>query len=148
MALLKRPLDEPWQEFQPAIRRLLYRHFYPSAQESARAHTESAAFIAELTAELTGKEQVVSFVEGLWHTASALRLSESADRAEGLRSFVSHLAGMLQKPYAYSAADLPTYAAQRIRGDAELQDAIADLDGLADEITDIVMTGEYDYGHG
>ena len=132
MALLRRPLDEPWQEFQPAIRRLLYRHFYPSPRESARAHAEAVHFIAELTTELRGKEQVVSFVEGLWHKASALRLSGAEEQAGQLRSFVSSRAGTLQKPSAYSAADLPSYAAQRIRGDAELQEAIADLNGLVD----------------
>jgi len=142
MALLKRPLDEPWQEFQWAIRRLLYRHFYVSAEESARAHAEAADFIAELTIELRGKEQVVSFVEGLWHTASALRLRGSGDIAEQLRNFVRTGAGMLRKSYAYSAIDLPSYAAQRIRGDAELQDTIGDLNGLADELINIVMTGE------
>ena len=142
MALLKRPLDEPWQEFQPAIRRLLYRHFYAAPHDRAAAHAEAADFVADLTIELTGKEQVVSFVEGLWQTASALRLNGSKHRREELRDFVRTSLGQLRKQPAFLAADLASYTVKRIRNDAELQDAIGDLDGLTDQLIDLAMTGE------
>src|SRR5262249_55021997 len=35
-ALLTRPLNEPWQEIHPTIRRLLYRYFYRSSEHRAQ----------------------------------------------------------------------------------------------------------------
>jgi transcriptional regulator with XRE-family HTH domain len=134
MALSARPLDEPWQEFHPAIRRLLYRYFYPSDAQRAEAHQEASAFLKVWEASQSGKDQVVGLVEGLWHNAAALRLRNSSDIEGALRGSVRELGDELHDSRSYTVQDLRHYAAERIIGDTEFQESLSGNAGLADEL--------------
>ena len=132
MALLRRPLDEPWQETHPALRRLLFRYFYPPEQR-ASAHRAARDFSKDWAAEVPGKEQVIGMVESIWHEAARLRLSGSAAINDHLIQFVQDLsadirphpdAGTELRPYAET--ELRHYAVQRMRSDDELQREVAD----------------------
>ena len=138
MTLLTRPLDEPWQEFHPAIRRLLYRHFYPSDKRRAMGHEQARSFITMWAGRQSGKDQVVGLIEGLWHSAAALRLEPSASVSEKLLTNAEELGNALRASDSYSANDLRSYAAERIIGDAELQESMSDFDGLADRLIRVV----------
>jgi transcriptional regulator with XRE-family HTH domain len=138
MTLLARPLDEPWQEFHPAIRKLLYRHFYPSDEQRAAAHQEARAFITMWAERQSGKDQVIGLIEGLWHDAAALRLDQCPSVSEKLLRRARELRDALRASESYTANDLRSYAAERIIGDAELQGSISDIDGLADQLIRVV----------
>ncbi|MGH3631285.1 MAG: toll/interleukin-1 receptor domain-containing protein, partial [Sciscionella sp.] len=45
-ALLIRPLDEPWQQINSAIRRLLYNYFYDSPAKRSEVHRDALSFVA------------------------------------------------------------------------------------------------------
>jgi hypothetical protein len=124
MALLRQPLDEPWQELHPVVRRLLYRHFYLPA-DRADAHRRARDFSRKWAGELTGKEQIVGMVEAIWHEAAKLRAEESDTVGGGsLTSFARDLSLEI-KPSLYRQAELRDYAAERIRNDDELRREVA-----------------------
>lgn len=132
MALLKRPDDDLPQKFHPAIRKLLFRHYYPSPDRRAAAHWEALAYTAKWAVEQPGKERVVGRVEELWHTASALRLEEAPDLRERLLAAARETGTGLDMTGAYSLSDLSAFAARHIEHDAEFQGAIADTVLAAD----------------
>ena len=137
-ALLQRPLDEPWQELHPAIRRLLYRYYYKSDKQRADAHREAQKFVQVWANKQPGKEQVIGLVEGLWHEASFLRLTRSAEMASSLSESASKLSQALRPSAAYTVAELRAYAANRIMQDEEFQEAVDNIAGLADRLAEIV----------
>jgi hypothetical protein len=125
-ALLSRPLNEPWQEIPAAIRRLLYRYYYPSERERADAHREARSFVEVWADRQQGKEQVVGLVECLWHEAAVLRLARpSGLEADLIRSAGTLSLGLKPSP-AYTEAELREYAAERMRNDDEFQDVVDD----------------------
>lgn len=138
MTLLTRPLAQLWQKFHPAIRRLLFRHFYPTAKQRDAAHVNASIFMTQWAAAQTGTDQVAGLVESLWHNVEALRLEGGVRVREKLRKNAGELAGALRESSSYSVSDLRSYAASRIISDVELQEAIGDYDGIADELADIV----------
>jgi len=137
-ALLARPLPQPWREFHPAIRRLLFRHFYGHAADGAAAHREAADFMGVWSASQTGRDQVMGLVEGLWHTAAALRLADKRSSAVGaaLSTGVAELARSLKDTLGFSADELREYAAGQILSDAELRESVDDDSGLIDELVE------------
>jgi transcriptional regulator with XRE-family HTH domain len=139
MTLLKKPLDELWQAFHPAIRKLLFRYFYRSDKQRAAAHRDAQEFVTKWADEQPPKEQVIGRIEGLWHTVSALRLSGTADVREQLIAAAKQAGAGLRESEIYTLSDLSAYAADRIARDAELLAALADIDGLAAEFNDTVM---------
>lgn len=143
-SLLARPMDEPWQEFHPAIRRLLFRYFHSSAGEGAAAHREAASFMAVWATSQSGTDQVMGLVEGLWHAAAALCLEgeQPSQVREKLRTNAAEFAGVLKPSTTYSVYELREYAASRIAADVELQETIEPVDGLADELIEIVKAQE------
>ena len=142
--LLARPLDEPWQAFHPAIRRLLFRYFYPSAKQRAVAHREAASFMTEWSASQSERDQVPGLVEGLWQTAEEFRLDgESSARVrDKLRKNTVEFAGAVRASPAFSAYELREYAAARIIADEELQESMAGIDGLLDELIEVLKGRE------
>jgi len=133
MALLRRPLDEPWQELHPVVRRLLYRHFYP-ADKRANAHERARNFSQNWAGELTGKEQIVGMVEAIWHETARLRAEGSVTVGGGsLTSFARELSRTI-KPFPYSEAELRDYAAERIRIDEELRHEIAGPEDIFEKL--------------
>jgi hypothetical protein len=125
-ALLKRPLNEPWQEIPGAIRRLLFRHYYLSKSECIAAHQEAREFMALWADQQIGKEQIVGLVECLWHEAAALRLDPSLILEADLIDSASRLSRGLRRSVAYTEEELREFAAERIIGDEEFENTIGD----------------------
>jgi hypothetical protein len=147
MALLKKPLDELWQEFHPAIRRLLFRHYYPSDEQRAAAHRDAGEYLAEWADAQPRKERVIGRVEGLWHAVSALHLEGADSVRERLLTAAVKAGTGLDVSETYPLSDFSAYAADRITHDAELQAAIADT-GLAAQLTDTVLAWTEESGYG
>jgi transcriptional regulator with XRE-family HTH domain len=148
MALLYRPLTEPWLEIHPAIRRLLFRYFAP--YERADRHEEAREFTREWADLLTGREQVTGLVESIWHEAARLNLSHLSEHEEELVTYARSLSRKI-RPSTYLNAvpsddvsqrielqDLRDYAAQRMENDEELQREVADVRGLFERLVDAV----------
>lgn len=137
-ALLARPLNEPWQAFHPAVRRLLFRYFYATDEERAQAHKEASDFIAGWVAKQSGIDQVIGLIEGLWHDAEVLRYQD-ADRPAGqLRHKAAKLYEAVRQSEAYSATELRNYAADLIIADVELRESIGGSADLAEELADMM----------
>ena len=141
-ALLKRPLDELWQEFHDAIRRLLYRHFYTTADDQIDAHRLARKFIEVWADRQRGREQAVGLVECLWHESELLRLMHSSETTEVLSATARTLVRAIQPSTAYTRREVQEYAAKRIREDEDIQESIKDIDGLMDVLTDIILPAE------
>lgn len=137
-ALLVRPLDEPWQQLHPAIRRLLYRYYFRSNKERVAAHLDARTFIEIWGEKQSGKEQVIGLVECLWHEAMALGLSGRADMSARLSESAITLCERLAPSLAYTTGELRIYAVSRMRNDDEFQDAVRSVDGLFDNLMAIV----------
>lgn len=132
-ALLYRPLNEPWHEIHPAIRRLLYRYFYPGDDQQALAHEKARDFTALWAGKLTGKDQVIGMVESIWHEAARLRLGGATAVEEELIAFTEELSRSV-RPDPYTGTELREYAAQRMQNDDELQREVASFEGLFDRL--------------
>ena len=137
-ALLLRPLDEPWQELYPAIRRLLYRYFYRSVEEQALAHHEARKFVEVWAHKQQGKEQVIGLLESLWHETCEARLTEVAEMAERLTDSAMTLSLALKPSEAYTVAELRAFAADRMRNDKEFRHVLNDNVGLFSRLVSIV----------
>jgi len=141
-ALLSRPLDEPWQEMQPAIRRLLYRYYYKSDELRAEAHQQARRFAEIWSDGQTGKEQVIGLVECLWHEAAALLFSHSDDLESVLTATARRLARALHPSPLYTVSELREAAARRMRGDEEFQRTVDGVAGLFTSLVRIVAMAE------
>jgi TIR domain len=126
-ALLRRPQPEPWQEINPAIRRLLYRYFYRSSEAQAHAHHEARKFVEVWADRQKGKEQVVGLVESLWHEACEARLTDPAQSADRLIDSARSLSAELKRSEAYTVPELRDFAADRMSGDEEFRNALVDV---------------------
>jgi len=138
-SLLKRPLNEPWLEIQPAIRRLLFRYYYKSAEHRSAAHSEAQRFVRVWAEQEVGKEQVIALVECLWHEAVMLNLRHSAEMEQKLCESAKVLSYALRSSSAYTVEELRGYAADLMMNDEEFQEAISNIDGLLSRLIEIVM---------
>jgi transcriptional regulator with XRE-family HTH domain len=138
-ALLRRPLDEPWQEIHAAVRRLLYHYYYKSDEQRAEAQHEARKFIEAWADRQSGKEQVVGLVECLWHEAAALRISRSAEITEALIESARKLSQALRASAAYTVTELRAYAAERMSNDEEFQESVGQVAGLANRLAEIIV---------
>ena len=141
-ALLSRPLDEPWQEVQGAIRRLLFRYFYPFDDQRAAAHARAWRFAGIWSGGLTGNDQVIGLVECLWHEAAGLGYKRSAEVQEVLCESAAALVESLKPSASYTEVELRKSAALRMRNNEEFQDTVADVPGLFDKLVRIVDVPE------
>jgi hypothetical protein len=144
-ALLYRSLDEPWREIHPAVRRLLFRFFYPPDQR-AEAHAQARDFTKDWASRLTGRGRPIGAVETLWHEAVRLRLSNVATIGEDLARFARKLSldafsSLSSAPFFSSCDDteLRDYAVQRMLNDDELQREVADVEGLLNTLVQVVQ---------
>ena len=137
-ALLEEPLNEPWQELHPSIRRLLYRYYFKSAEQRVAAHRDAMDFVRIWSGRQSGREQVIGLVEALWHQAVMLSLSEPAEMESSLAESARKLAGQLAHSESFTAAELRRYAVRRMRDDGELQQATSSVNGLFDRLVAIV----------
>jgi MinD-like ATPase involved in chromosome partitioning or flagellar assembly len=138
-SLLLQPLDEPWQEIYPAIRRLLFRYSYRSSRMRTRAHEEALKFVQVWGERQFGKEQTVSLVECLWHQGSALDLSDTADFEIKMIELAATLSRQLKPSPLYSIEELRHYAAERIGYDGELEAMLNRVEGLVARLSAIVI---------
>jgi hypothetical protein len=137
-ALLKRPLNEPWQEIHEAIRRLLYRYYFPSEEQRAEAHREARMFVEVWADGQTGTEQVIGLVECLWRETAVLRLTQYGEMAETLSESAKKLSQALKPTAAFTVPELQRYAVERMRKDEEFREALRDVPGLFDRLVAIV----------
>jgi hypothetical protein len=137
--LLVQPLNETWQQTQPAIRRLLFRYFNKSKELQIEAHEQARNF-ADIWQE--GNEPVIGLVECLWHEAAILRLSGDPDMEEKLCNSARELADSFTPTRLYSKTELRRSAARRIRNDEEFQDTVDNIDGLFMRLAQIVESAE------
>ena len=140
--LLSRPLDEPWQEVQGAIRRLLFRYFYSSDDHRAAAHARARRFAGIWSDGLIGNDQVTGLVECLWHEAAELSYKQAADAQEVLCESAAELVELLKPSAAYTGVELRRAAAVRMRNNEEFQDTVAHVPGLFDKLVRIVDVSE------
>jgi TIR domain len=139
-ALLARPLNEPWQQIQAAIRRLLHRYYYHSDENRAEAHSDARKFVEVWADKQSGKEQVIGLVECLWHEAIALGLRDPAEIEQALSQSARTLCSALRASSAYTPQELRGYAAELMENDEELQEAVSKADGLFARLVEIVAT--------
>lgn len=137
-ALLLRPLDEPWQETQAAVRRLLFRYFYKESDQRVEAHRKAREFAEVWRDGQAGNEQVIGMIECLWHEAAALRLSQAADMDHALSRSAQEFAESLRPSPLYTGAELRMSAAQQMRNDEELRDTVSEVIGLFARLVQIV----------
>ena len=137
-ALLLRPLDEPWQEIHPAIRRLLYRYFYATPEEQATAHEKARKFVEVWGEQQLGKEQTIGLIECLWHEAMALANSEEDEFKRRLAYSAADLSLGLKPSPLYTVAELRHYTAGRMRVATELADAFKRFKGFYEQLIGIV----------
>jgi TIR domain len=139
-ALLLRPLNEPWQEIYPAIRRILYRHYYKTDEERATAHREARKFMEIWMDKQVGKEQVKGVVECLWHEAVALRLERSPRIREELGESARYLCRTLRPSTAYTVEELRVFAAELMSNDPEFREAVSRGRRMFDDLIHIVKS--------
>lgn len=137
-ALLLRPLDEPWQEMHPAIRRLLYRYFYSTPQERAAVHEQAREFVAIWGERQLGKEQTIGLIECLWHEAMALLGTGREEFKRQLMPSAADLSGGLKPSPLYTVEELRHYTSGRMRADSELSDAFNEVAGFFQTLIEIV----------
>jgi hypothetical protein len=137
-ALLKRPLNEPWQETHPAIRRLLYRYFYRDNSDRCQVHAAAGEFVKVWGRDLLGKEQVVCMVECLYHQAMALNGTEPVEFERILIALTISMRDEL-RPSSYTVDELRHYGVDRMTDDSELEDAVNRVDGLFARLIEIVQ---------
>ncbi len=138
-ALLKRPLNEPWQKIHDAIRHVLYKYYYRTPEQKVEAHRAAREFVEVWADQQRGYEQALGMVECLWHEAEALRLTHSGETAGVLSESARKFAQTVQPSAAYTKQEIQRYAASRIREDEELQESIKHIDGLIDTLAEIVL---------
>jgi cellulose biosynthesis protein BcsQ len=138
ISLFTQPLNEPWQEIQPATRRLLFRYHYSSDPERTEAHSQALAIERLLVGTQAGTEQAVFTVEALWHEATVLSLTDPAAMAARLTESARRLSSILAPTPAYTAQELRRSVQKRIAEDEELQQVLGQADGLLDSILEAV----------
>ena len=141
MALLRQPLDEPWQELHPVVRRLLYRHFYPVSDRAA-AQLRARDFSTKWAKGLTGREQIVGIVEAIWHETARLRSEGAATVGDGILTDFARKRSLEIEPFPYSQAELRDYAAERIRNDDELRREVAGSEDVFEKLVATIVEPE------
>lgn len=154
-ALLVRPPTAAWQCIHPAVRRLMYRYFYESADSGPEApaggaedHREAGKFIKVWAENQDGTEQVVGLIECLWHEANVylpgratgMTPARAAEVTEKLVAAARQLSEDLRPSSAYTLDELRVYAVRQMRDDEEFQRAINLIDGLFEQLVDIVQS--------
>jgi len=138
-ALIDRGRHDPWLTVQPAIRRLLFRYFYPTGHERAQAQRIALAFTQIWSQGQEGNNQVAGLAECMWHEAALVRISEPTHLETKVRQSAIATAARLRPTEYYSVNELKQLLAERLEVDAELREllgnAIAAYGSLANIVT-------------
>jgi TIR domain len=148
--LLARQRDNPWHEIQCAIRRLLFRYFYPSPAARSEAHARARAVVDEWTRRQSGRDQAVGLIESMWHQAAVLGQAHYAaelahsqptdprQAANDLRASAATMVAALESSDPDTTPDRRRWVAERMRSDLEFQSTVAWVPGLFEELVGIV----------
>lgn len=98
------PQKEPSHAISPPVRRLLFRHWYASADSRAQAHRRAREFLSAYGQSLTGVERAKVIIECLWHDAEALSLSQDPGKAHLLTELARGLSAELSEAARTEAA--------------------------------------------
>jgi hypothetical protein len=135
---LMKPVDDPWREMYPAIRRLLFRYKNASEAVQADVHIVADRFYERQLDGMSpagGKEQSVFVVERLWHQAERLRLCQEADAGRKLQERAADLYDKYIRTDGYRRRELLDYAGKRMMEDAELQETLDRIEsGLLEKL--------------
>jgi cellulose biosynthesis protein BcsQ len=138
-SLVRQSADGPWQEIEPAIRRLLYDHYYTSAAQRAAAHAEARDLVAAWADRQSGMGQVIGSMECLWHQALARALLNPAELKQLLTTSAAELSRRLRESPSYSVQELRDYWVRLMTVDQEFSEAVAGVPGLLSSLLDIVQ---------
>jgi hypothetical protein len=140
--LLYRPMREPWQEVYVPIRRLLFRHTFPSAAEGCQAHRVACLFMRSYMARQYGSDRCRVFVECLWHKAQELLLGSSPVVEDALVSFARELDEELRPPEVptpgFDRPQLRDIAAWNLRNDQEFEETLAAFPDLFERLIEAI----------
>ena len=121
------------------IGRLLFRYWYPSEAERGQANRKAGEFLQPFALELSGSLATDMLIECLWHQAQALiLLQRSAELEAGLTRLADYLSARLKPDRGFTVAYLRGYAAECMKKDLELWEALRDIPGLAPGLLDRV----------
>jgi hypothetical protein len=139
-ALLEEPLNEPWQELHPSIRRLLYRYYFKSDEQRVAAHREAMEFVRVWSGGQSSRELVIGLVEALWHRAVILSLREPTELERSLTESACKVAEVIEESSssAFAASELRKYAVRRMQKDSELEQLTRSANGLFNRLVAIV----------
>jgi len=127
-----------WKVVHPAVRRLLYRYYYPSDEACRSVHEQARQIVHTWATRQSGIEQATFLVECLWHEAMALRMVPPTDFEHRLITSAGTLSRHFRGSDSYADNDLREYAADQMGEDAELQQAVGRVPGLFDRLIEIV----------
>lgn len=132
--------NELWQEFEPAIRRLLHRYYYRTDEERVAAQVVARDFYERWTAVRTaGKEQPVVLVECLWHEAARMVIDDPEAVPLRLPVIASELARQFAGSPIYEPQEFSSFVASQLRNDEEFQVLLQRYGGLFEEIIKSVV---------
>lgn len=139
--ILLLPQHEMWHAVSPPIRRLLFRHWYVTADDRVQAHRAAREFLGSCAQYLTGWERATVIIQCLWHEAEALSLSQDPGQPDRLIQLARALSAELSDSAREEAAKagmilVPRFRQREIRDfickllddDTELVRAINDVD--------------------
>jgi hypothetical protein len=138
-ALLSRPLNEPWQEFHAAIRRLLFRYYYRTDEERAEAHSGARQFVQDWVHDQNGTERAIGLVECVWHEATVLSIRRPIEMEPELIALARNLSAEITESAAYKKHELRLFASERMVNNEEFEQAVSAVDGLLARLVDAVM---------
>ncbi|WP_410673139.1 toll/interleukin-1 receptor domain-containing protein [Amycolatopsis sp. cmx-4-68] len=145
-ALLVVPSNELWQVFNPPIRRLLYRYFYPAADTRRQVHIAALEYYAKWSAMPAGVEQGMLLQECLWHEATKLALEQQDEFPRKLLAKTVELSKAFSRPERFEPAEFGEYVARKLRNDDEFASLLRHHDGLFEEV--VLTIGETISGGG
>jgi hypothetical protein len=138
LALLTRPMVEPWKQIQPQVRRLLFRHYYATKRQRWDAHLRARSYTRSRFDQVNGKEQAIAMVEYLWHEAARLRLEDAPHYGEQLVDAARDLSVRLRESGMLQPEELRDFGVVRLSQDEEFQETVADQ-AISDEITEAII---------
>jgi len=128
------PQYEMWHAVSPPIRRLLFRHWYATADDRVQAHRIAREFLGSCAQYLAGWERATVIIQCLWHEAEALSLSQDPGKPDRLVQLARGLSDELSESAQAEAAKAGAILVSRFR-QQEIRDFICKL---LDDDTELV----------
>jgi hypothetical protein len=137
-ALLSQTVDEPWLEIQGAIRKLLFRHFYPASNERLEAHRRAREYMRTWPEEQKGVDRIQAAIETIWHEAARLGIERPTGAEDSLLSTARDVVAEFVATRAYSLERLKETTARRLSNDVEIGGALSFAPGLFSRLVEDV----------